>query len=125
MLNQNSFDWYNTIANDDLDDFKIDFAVAVERALEHTDKRRVELAADLGVTPSRITKVLSGESNLTMEMMHRIAEALDHKVQIHLSPKCANGRWMGMITSASNAPRGQLSFPQNSQLINPPLKKAA
>lgn len=99
MNEQTSIDWFNSIKPDGLDDFKIDFAVAVENALNFAEKKRVDLARDLQVSPARITKVLRGDSNLTMEVMHKIAMALNHKIHINLVPDKLTYKCFTRITS--------------------------
>lgn len=84
MKENPSIDWYNSVEVDALDNLKLDFAVAVEHALTDSGKKRVDLAKELHVSSARITKVLRGDSNLTMEIMHKIAKAFGHTIHIHL-----------------------------------------
>lgn len=122
-MNQSTIvEWYNSLDSDDLDDVKLDFAIAVERALERTGKKRVDLAKELHVSSARVTKVLSGESNLTMELMHKIAVALDHKINIQLSPASANSRWSHVLTSQNAWPNSRVTVSNPGQLLLNPLE---
>ncbi|MYM68021.1 helix-turn-helix domain-containing protein [Pseudoduganella sp. FT55W] len=87
-----ALNWYSTLASDDLDDLKLDFAIAIERALVNAGKKRADLARELGVSPSRITAILRGEENLTMEVMHKLAVAVGYKIRIDISPASATER---------------------------------
>lgn len=50
--------------------------------LEHTKVSRAELARKLGWTPSRVTKVLSGEDNLTLRTLVRFLSVLDYDFDV-------------------------------------------
>jgi transcriptional regulator with XRE-family HTH domain len=43
-----------------------------------------DLAGHLGVTPQRVSQILSGRYNVTVKTLARIAEALDKKLKIDL-----------------------------------------
>jgi transcriptional regulator with XRE-family HTH domain len=45
-----------------------------------------ELAAVLGVTPSRVSQVLSGDENLTLRTLATLAAAVDAHIEIELVP---------------------------------------
>jgi transcriptional regulator with XRE-family HTH domain len=80
-------------------DLKLDFALAIEHALSKSGKKRADLARELGVSPSRITAILRGEENLTMEVMHKLAVAVGHKISIGISPARADERREDFSTS--------------------------
>jgi len=106
-----SIEWLNSLEADDFENFKLDFAVAIERALNTSGKKRVDLAKEIEVSPARITKILRGDANLTMEVMYKMAKALNHKIHVHLAPEDASVRWFNVMTT-SNQPIRQAYAPQ-------------
>lgn len=56
---------------------KQEIAVHLINLIHHKDISRAGLARLLGWTPSRITKILSGSENMTVETLSRIHQALD------------------------------------------------
>lgn len=50
--------------------------------LRHTGLKRTDLARELGVKKSRITRILSGEENLTIKSLTSVAEALDYTFDV-------------------------------------------
>lgn len=63
---------------------KADFAVAIDRILAKTGVNQRELAAKLGTSPAYITKVLRGNSNLTIESMVKLARAVGGNLSIQV-----------------------------------------
>jgi len=53
-----------------------DVATNLARALAESGRSRASLAEALGWKPSRVTKVLSGESNLTLRTVYEVARAI-------------------------------------------------
>lgn len=53
-----------------------DVAIALAYAVEKAGLSRAELAKKLGWKPSRITKVLTGSSNLTLKTMFEVSRAI-------------------------------------------------
>jgi len=88
-----STEWFNALKSDEFEDFKLDFAVSLGKALNSSGKNRTELAAALGVSQARITKVLRGDANLTMELMYKLVNALEHKIHINVAPKGVKAQW--------------------------------
>lgn len=58
-----------------------------------------ELARRAGVSPAYITKVFRGPSNLSIETLTKLADALGCKVHLHLANNGADVRWFDMIQS--------------------------
>lgn len=75
------------------DNAKLDFAVAIERQLQHQHVARKELASRIDASPAYITKVLRGDGNLTIESMAKISHALDCKLSIHITRSSSQVRW--------------------------------
>lgn len=76
--------WFKSIPSDPLEDLKIDLAVTIERALDEEEVSRKQLAEALGVKSPRVSKILSGEANLTLETLASVASALHREVVISL-----------------------------------------
>lgn len=64
------------------DQVKQDFAVSIEKSVTNKKLNRTDLAELLGTSKSYVTKVLSGDANLTIETMAKIVHALDLKIRI-------------------------------------------
>ncbi|WP_051789890.1 helix-turn-helix domain-containing protein [Streptomyces sp. NRRL S-1022] len=69
-------------------------------------RSRSDLAKAMGVSPGRISQIMSGDANLTVRTLAAAAEALDAEVEItfHLRPRQAD----------SNRSDGQNSSPLRS-----------
>jgi transcriptional regulator with XRE-family HTH domain len=52
-------------------------------------KSRSDLASAMGVSPGRVSQIMSGDANLTVRTLAAVAEALDADVQITF---CARGQ---------------------------------
>ncbi|EST18854.1 helix-turn-helix domain-containing protein [Streptomyces roseochromogenus] len=55
-------------------------------------KTRSDLAAAMGVSPGRVSQIMSGDANLTVRTLAAVAEALDADVQITF---CTRGQSTG------------------------------
>lgn len=86
-------DWYASIPEDKVFRVKMDFAVEIEKAMDAENISKSELAARLNVAPARVTKILSGEGNLTIDTMQKIADALGSSLHLHLAKEDINVRW--------------------------------
>ena len=82
----------------DLDQEIVYRRLAVVEALLHFMKcegiSRSELAARMGVPPSRITKMLSGDSNLTIDTLVRAGHAVGADLAQTFVPKGQKGHWV-------------------------------
>lgn len=50
-------------------------------------KTRADLARAMGVSPGRVSQIMSGEANLTVRTLAAAAEALGADVEIRFSPR--------------------------------------
>lgn len=85
-IRHSGIEWYRSLDLDnDLEllefDAKADVAVAVEKILNDKGMSKKNLAAALGKSQPYITKILSGDANLTIGSLVRIARALDRKIE--------------------------------------------
>lgn len=58
----------------------------IDQAREAAGVSRVELARRLGASPSRVTLILSGRANLTLETLVQIATALGFRWECRARP---------------------------------------
>ena len=69
------------------------FTLAITRMM-HSDKiSGRKLASLLGMSPAQVSKVLSGNENVTIETMVKFADALDAVVYIHVAKRGAQVQW--------------------------------
>ncbi|MET9417262.1 helix-turn-helix transcriptional regulator [Streptomyces klenkii] len=52
---------------------------------------RKDLAESMGVSPGRVSQILSGDENLTMRSLAAVADALDVKMEISFSEPATAG----------------------------------
>ncbi len=58
-----------------------------------------ELARRMGVSPAYITKVFRGPSNLSVETLTKLADAIGCRVHVHLANHAADTRWFDVMQS--------------------------
>jgi len=80
---------------------------------------RADLAGRMGVSPGRVSQVLSGGENLTLRTLASLATALDGRFELSLRPRepvADSGHGDTRLTAtAATAPEPQMpSFPQAS-----------
>ncbi|WP_295584640.1 helix-turn-helix transcriptional regulator [uncultured Lamprocystis sp.] len=92
--------WYRDLADDTdylTEDAKIGFAVCVERRMKQQGISKTELAHRLGTSQAYVTKILRGDSNLTIKSMVELAAAVDGALHLHLTPRYARVQWLGIV----------------------------
>ena len=103
----NSIDWYKGIDNSDLEyveeNLKLDFAVAIEKAMIDRDVNKSDMALKIESSPAYITKVLRGDANVTIATMAKLSHALDYCVHIVLARKDHKVKWVQVIQGGTNA----------------------
>jgi transcriptional regulator with XRE-family HTH domain len=63
---------------------KLEFALALDKVRRTSGLSGTELAKRLKTSPAYISKVLGGESNLTIESMVKLARAVEGRVRIEI-----------------------------------------
>jgi len=99
--------WYRALATDVdylVEDIKIGFAVDLERRMRQLGLSKADLACELGTNADSITKILRGDSNLTIRRLVRLAKAVDGGLQLHIAPRDARARWLEVISRAPCLP---------------------
>lgn len=82
---QSSIEWYSAIEPSRTEEIKLDFAVSLEKAAREIGATKADIARQTGVSAARISKALRGDSNLTIETMEKLAEAVRKTVRIYLA----------------------------------------
>lgn len=66
---------------------KLDFSLALKRVMDQKGMNKARLADVLKVSRPMVSKLLSGEANLTIETMVRYAYSLDSRIFIKIGRK--------------------------------------
>lgn len=115
---------------------KLDFALGLVRLLEKNKIPYNDFAKAVGVSPAYISKVLRGDTNVTIETMVKLANGANGDVHIRVADLGKNFCWAGKHNgrrASSNASqalrRSNYSMPLNSYKkdsdISVPLAGAA
>ena len=66
------------------------FVEMLLRKMKSLGMKRKDLADKMGVVPARITKILRGNTNMTIDTLMRSAEAVDCDLYLHIAPKAVS-----------------------------------
>jgi transcriptional regulator with XRE-family HTH domain len=72
----------------------LEFTVALARTMKASQMNQKALAEALGVSAPYISSVMSGNENLTVEQMSRLAEAAGGSLHVTIAPKDLRIRWV-------------------------------
>ena len=72
----------------------MEFTMALAKAMAENDMKQKDLAEALDVSPPYISSVMSGNENLTVEQMSRLAEAAGGSLHLTIAPKGLYIRWV-------------------------------
>lgn len=72
---------------------RLQFAQALFALMQEQEISRGELARRMGVPPSRVTAILSGDGNFTLQTMVRAARAVNAKYHHCLAPASQSVHW--------------------------------
>lgn len=70
-----------------LEGFRYDLTEQISVALERSGLSKTIFAEKLGVSKGRITQILDGSNNFTLETLAKISEALDAELRLTLRPR--------------------------------------
>jgi len=73
------------------------FLAELSTFMQNHDLSNAELARRAGVSPAYITKVFRGPSNLSIETLTKLADAVGCKVHLHLANHGADVRWFDVF----------------------------
>lgn len=77
------------------------FLAELNAFMQAHDVSNAELARRAGVSPAYITKVFRGPSNLSIETLTKLADAVGCKVHLHLANHGADVRWFDVFQQRS------------------------
>src|ERR1044072_552539 len=72
----------------------LEFTMALSKAMAARGMKQKDLADVLGVSPPYISSVMSGNENLTVEQMSRLAEAVGCSLHLTVAPHGVYIRWV-------------------------------
>ncbi len=78
---------------------KLDFALGLAKLLERASLSRSDLATRLGVSLPMVTKILRGDTNLTIETMVKAARAAQGGLHINLAAEGSQRRWFEVLNN--------------------------
>jgi transcriptional regulator with XRE-family HTH domain len=79
--------WFGSLPVDEAETIKLEFAVAIDKAIRSKKVSRKAIAESLQTSPAWVTKVLRGDVNLTIESMAKLAQAVGCNLSIKIQPK--------------------------------------
>lgn len=75
----------------------IEFTEELVARMKSQGVSRADLARKIGTTPPYVSKILSGETNFTLETMVKLSQALGCTLRLHLQPDGAMARWFDLF----------------------------
>lgn len=75
------------------------FLAEVHQFMVKNDISKAELARRASVSPAYITKLFNGSTNLSVETMTKLAQALQCQVHLHLASKEVKVRWLDVYAA--------------------------
>lgn len=76
---------------------KLDFAIELDQILRTQKISNAELADKLDTSRAYVTKVLRGDTNLTIESIAKLCHAVDKQFCFKIAEKEAEGKWLEII----------------------------
>jgi transcriptional regulator with XRE-family HTH domain len=109
----------------------MEFTMALAKAMAASDMKQKDLAEALGVSSPYISSVMSGNENLTVEQMSRLAEAAGGSLHLTIAPKGLYVRWVedaveepATETATAPALHGREAA-LNQPMVAPPLESTS
>jgi transcriptional regulator with XRE-family HTH domain len=84
---------------------------AITWRMKQLDMSKAELARKMGVSPGRVSQILSGDENLTLRTLASVCAALDAQLDVKLVPND-----MKLVPGGGDARRGDALSPVSSPL---------
>jgi transcriptional regulator with XRE-family HTH domain len=81
----------------------LQFTLSITRMMQSEKISGRKLAALLGMSPTQVSKVLSGKENVTIETMAKFAMALDAVVYIHVAKRDVQVQWSELLPLDTSA----------------------
>jgi transcriptional regulator with XRE-family HTH domain len=83
----------------DIESAKVDFALELGRLLERNQISKSALADKMGVSAPMVSKILRGDTNLTIETMVKAVRAAQGQLHIHAAAENAVYHWKEIVRS--------------------------
>lgn len=80
----------------------LDFICELHAEMTRQGKTIPDLAATIKSSPVYITKVLEGETNLTIKSMVKLSHALGCRLHLQMAPDAYKGSWIHAATKPSH-----------------------
>lgn len=77
-------EWFDALPIDPAETTKLEFALAIDRAMHDLGLSRKQLAQLLGTSPAWVAKVLRGDVNLTIDSMAKLCGVVGRELQIRV-----------------------------------------
>lgn len=79
---------------------KLEFVRCISKLMNSRGESNADLARSLESSPAYVSKVMRGETNLTIDSMIKITHALGAQLHIHVAPANHRVRWFDAIEQA-------------------------
>jgi transcriptional regulator with XRE-family HTH domain len=96
-----------------------DVTTAITWCMKQQGVNKAELARAMGVTPGRVSQILSGDGNLTLHTLAAVCAALDARLNVELVPHRGN------FLPDEGYPRSSASPENAAPPVAPPVVPAA
>lgn len=90
-------------ADEELSDLITQVTNEIDWLMRENQVSRADLAARMGVSPGRVSQVMSGGENLTLRTLASLASALDAHFELELRPAGALAEGQGVDTAEREA----------------------
>lgn len=80
---------------------KHDFTAALHQVMKRKRISKAALARKLGISAPYVSRVMSGDENLTIESMVKFARAVDGQLHLHISDQRSRVSWFECETDGS------------------------
>ena len=100
----------------------LEFTVALARAMKAKDMKQKDLADALGVSPPYISSVMSGNENLTVEQMSRLAAAVGGSLHLTIAPQGLYIKWVEDTPEAAAEAEISPSLHSREATLNIPVE---
>jgi transcriptional regulator with XRE-family HTH domain len=104
MVTNTTMNWFQELDPGRIEELKLEFAMSLDKARQHRNAKKKDLAAAVGTSSAWITKVMRGDANPTLETMQKLADALDYNVHLYMAPKGLLGVWTEVQTNPIDLP---------------------
>ena len=81
----------------DVEDAKIEFAIQLAQLLKRKNLTKADFASMLGVSAPMVTKILRGDTNLTIETMVRSVRTAGGRLHLKLAEENSDGKWFEIM----------------------------